>query len=94
MSAISNSRREHRPRNVDYWFCGNPAVKPVAASDDGVHTRLTFATKAELPAIFVRNDDGFRVALEFQHGRGGCRHSSRGGEVHRAPGPLDGVHRQ
>ena len=46
-----------RPRNTDYWFCGNRAVKPAAASDDGVQTRLTFGPRAEIPAIFVRNAD-------------------------------------
>ena len=55
----------HRTRNLDYWFCGNEAVRPVAASDDGVHTRLTFGAKAELPAIFVRNDDGSESLLNF-----------------------------
>jgi type IV secretion system protein VirB9 len=54
-----------RPHNIDYWFCGNPSVRPVAASDDGVHTRLTFAAKAELPAIFVRSDDGTESLLNF-----------------------------
>jgi type IV secretion system protein VirB9 len=54
-----------RQRNVDYWFCGNPTIKPVAASDDGVHTRLTFATNAELPAVFVRNEDGTESLLNF-----------------------------
>ena len=54
-----------RPRNLDYWFCGNEAVRPVAASDDGVHTRLTFSAKAELPAIFVRNDDDSESLLNF-----------------------------
>ncbi len=56
---------QNRRRNVDYWFCGNPAVKPIAASDDGVHTRLTFAPKGELPAIFVRNDDDSESLLNF-----------------------------
>ena len=60
--ALASSRR---PRNLDYWFCGNDAVRPVAASDDGVHTRLTFGAKAELPAIFVRNDDGSESLLNF-----------------------------
>ena len=31
-----------RQRNFDYWFCGSPSIKPAAASDDGVHTRITF----------------------------------------------------
>jgi len=59
-----------RPRNIDYWFCGNPAVKPVAASDDGVHTRLRFGGKAELPAIFIRNDDGTESLLNFSMDEG------------------------
>lgn len=57
--------REIRPRNIDYWFCGHPAVKPVAASDDGVHTRLTFGSKTELPAIFVRGEDETESLLNF-----------------------------
>lgn len=54
-----------RPRNVDYWFCGNALLKPVAASDDGVHTRLSFGARAELPALFVRNEDGSESLLNF-----------------------------
>jgi type IV secretion system protein VirB9 len=54
-----------RPRNVDYWYCGETSIKPVAASDDGVHTRLRFAANAELPAIFVRNDDDSESLLNF-----------------------------
>jgi type IV secretion system protein VirB9 len=54
-----------RQQNLDYWFCGSPAIKPVAASDDGVHTRLTFGAKAELPAVFVRNEDGTESLLNF-----------------------------
>jgi type IV secretion system protein VirB9 len=61
---------EGRARNVGYWFCGNEAVKPVAASDDGVHTRLTFAATAELPAIFIRNDDGTESLLNFSLDQG------------------------
>ena len=36
-----------------------------AAFDDGVQTRLTFAPKRELPALFVRNDDGSESLLNF-----------------------------
>jgi type IV secretion system protein VirB9 len=54
-----------RPHNVDYWYCGSPTLKPVAASDDGVHTRLRFADNAELPAIFVRNADATESLLNF-----------------------------
>jgi type IV secretion system protein VirB9 len=54
-----------RPRNTDYWFCGNRAVKPAAASDDGVQTRLTFGPRAEVPAIFVRNADDSESLLNF-----------------------------
>ncbi|HVZ36149.1 MAG TPA: TrbG/VirB9 family P-type conjugative transfer protein [Polyangiaceae bacterium] len=57
--------RAERPRNVDYWFCGDPAVKPVAASDDGVHTRIRFGARSEQPAIFVKNDDSTESLLNF-----------------------------
>ena len=55
----------HRPRNMDYWYCGGPELRPVGASDDGVHTRLSFAANADLPAIFVRNADGSESLLNF-----------------------------
>jgi type IV secretion system protein VirB9 len=54
-----------RPQNIDFWYCGNPDLRPVAASDDGVHTRLRFAANADLPAIFVRNADGSESLLNF-----------------------------
>jgi type IV secretion system protein VirB9 len=54
-----------RPRNIDYWFCGHPGVKPVATSDDGVHTRIRFGVRSEQPAIFVKNDDGTESLLNF-----------------------------
>jgi type IV secretion system protein VirB9 len=54
-----------RPQNIDYWYCGQPTLKPVAASDDGVHTRLRFAANADLPAFFVRNEDGSESLLNF-----------------------------
>jgi len=54
-----------RPNNIDYWYCGEPTLKPVAASDDGVHTRLRFAANADLPALFVRNDDDSESLLNF-----------------------------
>jgi type IV secretion system protein VirB9 len=59
-----------RPRNIDYWFCGNPAIQPIAASDDGVHTRLTFAAKTEQPAIFIQNEDGTESLLNFSMDEG------------------------
>jgi type IV secretion system protein VirB9 len=60
----------HRPRNIDYWYCGDPSLQPVAASDDGVHTRLTFAAKAEQPAIFILNEDGTESLLNFSMDEG------------------------
>lgn len=54
-----------RPQNRDYWYCGAPSLKPAAASDDGLQTRLTFAPRAELPAIFVRNADGTESLVNF-----------------------------
>lgn len=57
--------KDARPKNSDYWYCGHRSLKPAAASDDGVHTRLTFADRAEIPAIFVRNEDGSESLLNF-----------------------------
>lgn len=54
-----------RPRNVDYWYCGRKSIMPTTASDDGVHTRLTFGDRSEIPAIFVRNEDGSESLLNF-----------------------------
>ncbi len=54
-----------RARNRDYWYCGNRALQPVATSDDGVHTRITFGEHSEIPAIFVRNEDGSESLLNF-----------------------------
>lgn len=62
--------KTERARNTDYWFCGNRAVKPEAASDDGVQTRLTFGTHAEIPALFVRNADDSESLLNFSMGGG------------------------
>ena len=59
-----------RPRNVDFWYCGSPNLRPVAASDDGVHTRLRFAANADLPAIFVRNADDSESLLNFSMDNG------------------------
>ena len=53
------------PRNLDYWYCGSPELKPVAAADDGVQTRLSFGPLQELPAIFLRNDDGSESLVNF-----------------------------
>jgi type IV secretion system protein VirB9 len=64
------SAREKKPRNTDYWFCGDRTVKPVAVSDDGVQTRLTFAARSELPVLFVRNDDGTESLLNFSIDQG------------------------
>lgn len=58
----SGSERAH---NVDYWYCGNATIQPTAASDDGIHTRLRFAAKAEQPAIFAQNEDGSESLLNF-----------------------------
>ena len=59
-----------RPRNYDYWYCGSPSLKPVAAWDDGVLTHLKFGAREEQPAIFVRNADGLEYLVNFsmEHG--------------------------
>lgn len=52
-------------RNYDYWYCGKPDLKPIAAWDDGVRTWIEFGARAELPAVFVENDDGSESLVNF-----------------------------
>jgi type IV secretion system protein VirB9 len=54
-----------KPRNLDYWYCGNRTLRPARAFDDGVQTHLLFPARAELPAVFLRNDDGTESLLNF-----------------------------
>jgi type IV secretion system protein VirB9 len=51
--------------NLDYAYCGPKPLRPDAAADDGIQTRLAFGTRSELPAIFVRNDDGSESLVNF-----------------------------
>ena len=57
-------------RNYDYWYCGRPELKPIAAWDDGVRTWIEFGARAELPAIFVQNDDGTESLVNFSVSQG------------------------
>lgn len=61
LDAASDEKRQNR----DYWYCGGAALQPVYASDDGVHTRLRFAANADLPAMFVRGEDGSETLLNY-----------------------------
>jgi type IV secretion system protein VirB9 len=54
-----------RDRNTNYWYCGHASLRPVSAFDDGVHTRIRFSKRGELPAIFVRNEDASESLLNF-----------------------------
>jgi type IV secretion system protein VirB9 len=54
-----------RPRNYDYWYCGSPSLRPVAAWDDGIQTTLVFGTHTELPAVFASNEDGSESLVNF-----------------------------
>jgi len=65
LEAQLSAESPERAANSDYWFCGDPSLRPVAAWDDGVHTWLRFGERDELPAIFVRNEDGGESLLNF-----------------------------
>ncbi len=56
---------EARRRNLAYVYRGSLQLKPVSAWDDGVQTRLRFDARSELPAVFVRNDDGSESLVNF-----------------------------
>jgi type IV secretion system protein VirB9 len=57
--------RTTRLRNYDYWYCGDPSLKPAAAWDDGVQTTLVFGARTELPAVFALNEDGSESLVNF-----------------------------
>jgi type IV secretion system protein VirB9 len=57
--------RQARPRNYDYWYCGDPSLKPIAAWDDGAETTLVFGGHTELPAVFALNADGTESLVNF-----------------------------
>lgn len=71
VEADLSAARSGRPRNYDYWYCGDPSLKPVAAWDDGVQTTLVFGAHTELPAVFALSEDGSEslVNLDVQGGR-------------------------
>lgn len=54
-----------RPRNLNYWYCGSEAVRPVEVFDDGVRTHMAFDSRADLPAVFLLNDDDTESLLNF-----------------------------
>ena len=54
-----------RWHNRNYLYCGSRELKPEAAFDDGVQTRLRFGARQELPAIFLRNGDGSESLVNF-----------------------------
>ncbi len=54
-----------RWHNLGYGYRGSPSLKPESAWDDGVQTHLRFGARRELPAIFVRNDDGSESLVNF-----------------------------
>ncbi|MBV9726460.1 MAG: TrbG/VirB9 family P-type conjugative transfer protein [Gammaproteobacteria bacterium] len=54
-----------RWHNLSYAYRGSPQLKPVSAWDDGVQTRLRFDAHDELPAVFLRNEDGSESLLNF-----------------------------
>ena len=47
-----------------YRLTGSKSVRPIALSDDGVHTYLVFEANQTLPAIYARDDDGTERPVE------------------------------
>lgn len=54
-----------QPLNRLYGFCGSHVLQPTAAFDDGVRTHLSFAARAEFPAVYVQNEDGTESLVNF-----------------------------
>jgi type IV secretion system protein VirB9 len=65
LAALLDSPAAQRPRNEDYWYCGARALQPIAAWDDGIQTHLRFSARQEMPALFLKNEDGSESLLNF-----------------------------
>jgi len=65
VDALLASSAAQRPRNQDYGFCGARALRPVSAWDDGVQTHLRFSRRQDMPALFLKNEDGSESLLNF-----------------------------
>jgi len=50
-------------RNTDYWYCGSPELRPLAADDDGIQVRLRFSPSTELPTIYAAAADGAEMLV-------------------------------
>ena len=53
------------PINRLYGYCGSRYLQPTAAFDDGVRTHLSFPSRAEIPAVYVQNDDKSESLVNF-----------------------------
>jgi type IV secretion system protein VirB9 len=65
LSRDTETSARARPRNTDYWYCGHPSLRPESTFDDGVQTHILFSSTGEIPALFVRNQDGSESLLNF-----------------------------
>jgi type IV secretion system protein VirB9 len=53
------------PVNRDYVYRGAASLQPTRVEDDGEQTRLQFGRNAEIPAIFVRDEEGEESLVNF-----------------------------
>ena len=56
--------------NFDYWYCGDPTLKPEMVWDNGVQTWIRFGARQALPAIFVLGAHGSESLVNFNVHRG------------------------
>jgi type IV secretion system protein VirB9 len=68
--AAALARGPSTPHNYNYWYCGNPSLKPEAVWDNGVQTWIRFGARQALPAIFVLGADGSESLVDFSVHRG------------------------
>lgn len=61
LTASGAGRQPKAGDNTDYWVQGADSLAPSQAWDDGRFTYLAFAPGAELPALYLEEDDGQEV---------------------------------
>jgi type IV secretion system protein VirB9 len=70
MEGRNDSTSQSVVKNSNYWYCGARELQPIAAWDDGAQTHVSFGHGQEMPALFLKKDDGSESLLNF-HIRGG-----------------------
>ena len=87
-------RPQISPATATIGIAAARSCSRLSAWDDGVQTHLRFDPRRELPAVFVRNDDGSESLLNFHIDHGELIAHRLARQLHRSSRRLGWLHRQ